>query len=242
MSFLSKILGIVKDCFFPRICPGCQKRSDREGRFICWGCFSSIPLFSESICDRCGRFITGQVKHRFICSACQAHLPAYDRARAAARFGGLLREVLHRFKYQKGVYYCEDLVDLLEGTVRAHFDADAVDVVMPVPLYSLRLRSRSYNQAGLLAESLAARLGRRFDDVSLCRNRSTGTQTKLHREERRENMKGAFTVLRPEWVRNRTILIVDDVMTTGSTLDSCAHALKKAGASRVWCVAVARGD
>ena len=240
-SWLSEWKTVI-DWLFPRICPGCRRHSDREGRLICWGCFSSISLFTESLCDRCGRFVTGQVQHRFICSSCVSEPPAYDRARAAAHFGGFLRELLHRFKYQKGVYLCEDLADLLEGTVRAHFDAAAVDVVVPVPLHPLRLRARSYNQAALLAESLGRRLGRRVDTVSLQRVRFTGTQTRLHRAARRENMKGAFSVARPAWLRHRTVLLVDDVMTTGATFDACARALKKAGVWRVWCVAVARGE
>ena len=242
MKIHSAIGMRIMDWLFPRICPGCLRRSDREKRLVCWRCFASITPYAESLCDCCGRFVTGNITHRFLCSFCRARRPAYDRARAAARFGGLLRELLHQFKYRKGVYLCEDLVDLLEGAVRSHFDAGAIDVIIPVPLHPLRLRARAYNQTALLAGALGGRLSRRVDGDVLRRVRATGTQTRLHRKARLANMKGAFAVRDPAWVRQRTVLLVDDVMTTGATFDACASALKKAGAARVWCVAVARGE
>jgi ComF family protein len=134
----------------------------------------------------------------------------------------------------------QDLVDLLQGGLEAHFRRSSVDVVVPVPLFSTRQRERSYNQAGLLAEALALRIDRRFDGTSLVRNRETETQTHFNAVKRRQNMSGAFSVSRPEWIRQRSVLLVDDVMTTGSTLHECAKALKKAGASEVWALTIAR--
>lgn len=113
-------------------------------------------------------------------------------------------------------------------------------MVLPVPLYSARQRERSYNQAALLAEELARRIDRRFDDKSLVRIRKTETQTHFNAVKRRENMSGAFAVARPEWVRQRCVLLVDDVMTTGATLHECAKALKQAGVRTVWALTVAR--
>jgi ComF family protein len=134
----------------------------------------------------------------------------------------------------------QDLVDLLQGALEAHFRSSSIDVVVPVPLFSARQRERSYNQAGLLAEALACRIDRRFDGTSLVRIRETETQTHFNAVKRRQNMSGAFSVARPEWLRQRSVLLVDDVMTTGSTLHECAKALKKAGACEVWALTIAR--
>jgi ComF family protein len=134
----------------------------------------------------------------------------------------------------------QDLCDLLHGALQACFTPAAIDVVLPVPLFPTRQRERSYNQAALLAEELAQRIDRRFDEQSLVRIRKTETQTHFNAVKRRENMAGAFSVARPEWVRQRCVLIVDDVMTTGATLHECAKALKKAGARTVWALTVAR--
>jgi len=193
------------------------------------------------MCSLCGHPVEGDVRHAFVCGACRAARPAFDRARSAGRFAGLLREQIHRFKYGGALWLRRDMTDLLAGCLGAQFDAGAVDVVVPVPLHPVRLRVRSYNQSALLAQELAARIGRRFDGRALVRTRVTETQTHLDAAHRRANILGAFSVVRPEWIAHRCVLVVDDVMTTGATLGECARALKKAGARTVWALTVARG-
>lgn len=231
----------VADWFYPRICPGCGERSDRPGRHLCWGCFSRLELHTQSLCVLCGHPAEGAVSHAFVCGACKAVKPAFDRARSAGHFTGVLREQIHQFKYGDALWLKHDLVDLMNGCFLAHFETEAVDVVIPVPLHPVRQRERSYNQAALLAQELAQRNGRRFDCRSLVRTRKTETQTQFDAAHRRRNILGAFTVARPEWVTQRRVLLIDDVMTTGATLSECARTLKKAGARSVWALTVARG-
>ena len=237
----AKIADRVTDWFCPRVCPGCGQVSDRPGRHLCWDCLSRVDLYSRGLCTICGRFAEGQVSHAFVCGTCRQTKPWFDRARAAGRFSGVLREQIHQFKYRQALWLKHDLVDFLQGCLNAHFDPEAVDVVLPVPLYPVRQRERSYNQASLLARELSRRIARRFDARSLVRIRLTGTQTTLDAAHRRVNMLGAFSVVQPEWVRRRCVLLVDDVMTTGTTLNECARMLKKAGARTVWAVTVGRG-
>ncbi len=144
------------------------------------------------------------------------------------------------FKYNHATWLARDLVDLLEGVVRARLDAPAIDLVVPVPLYPNRLRERGYNQSAILAEGLALRLGRRFDGDSVVRTRDTEHQARLNGDERRNNLKDAFAATDPSHIRGRTVLLVDDVMTTGATLNHCALAIISAGAERVWCATAAR--
>lgn len=231
----------VADWFYPRVCPACGQPSDRPGRHLCWACFQRVELHTQSLCSLCGHPAEGPVQHAFVCGACEAAKPAFDKARAAGHFRGVLRELIHPFKYGQALWLKRDLADLLAGCLSAHFSAAEVDVVVPVPLHPVRLRERSYNQAGLLAKELAARISRRCDARSLVRIRKTESQTRFDAASRRINTLGAFAVARPEWVAQRRVLLVDDVMTTGATLSECARMLKKAGAHQVWAVTVARG-
>lgn len=240
-SRLAETSTAVLDLFFPRTCAGCSGAVDRSGGYLCWECFRAIELRETGLCEQCGLKIQGDVQHAFTCGACQITPPAFDRARSAARFGGVLRNLLHQFKYNSGTWLCGDLTDLLQGCVLAHYTVADVDAVVPVPLHAGRQRDRGYNQAALLAWKLAGRLDRPCLGDALVRLRPTPTQTRLHAEERRANVRGAFAVRAPAWVRGRTVLLVDDVMTTGATLSEAAATLRRAGAWRVWAATVARG-
>lgn len=242
---LTGILGIPRflaDMLYPNECPGCGRPCDRPGHFVCSECFSSqIHFFKGLRCNICGKAYSSGEDASFICGACSRTPPAYDKALSAVHFSGLPRDLIHRLKYGGQLWLAGELTDLLEACLRSGFPSDEIDAVLPVPLHRLRRRERTYNQAAVLAESLAKRIDRRFDSESLSRIRMTTTQTALDLPARRANLSGAFAVTRPDWVRDRTLLLVDDVMTTGSTLDACAQALKAAGAARVWAVSVARG-
>lgn len=240
-GWLATAASRIADGFYPRVCPGCGRVSDRPGRHLCWDCFSRIDLYTDSLCSICGGWAEGAVSHAFVCGSCRHAKPWFDRARAAGRFAGVLREQIHQFKYAQALWLRDDLTDLLQGCLAAHFSAESIDAVVPVPLYPARRRERTYNQAAVLAKELARRIDRRYDGRALARIRATGSQTVLNAAHRRANLLGAFRVLRPEWVRSRCVLLVDDVMTTGATLNECARMLKKAGVRTVWAVTVGRG-
>lgn len=228
------------DFAFPRICPSCRARSDREGRHLCAACFAGLDLHDGAVCSRCGAMPEGAVGRDYLCADCRDRPPAFDLARSAAHFDGATRDMILAFKYGGATWLRDDLADLLEGCVKARFDSGAIDAVAPVPLHPSRMRKRSYNQAALLAAALAKRLGTDFRPRMLERLRATATQTRLGALRRRDNVRGAFSCAEPEWAAGRTVLVVDDVMTTGATLHECAKVLKSAGAVRVWCATVAR--
>jgi ComF family protein len=239
----SASLSRLLDLLFPRLCPLCGEVSDRAGRLICWTCFARLPLHTvdDAVCRHCGLAPEGRVDGPFLCDGCRQSPPGFERARTAAPFRGGIRAMLHAFKYNGATWLCADLVDWLEGAVRTYYDPAQIDLVLPVPLHASKLRQRSYNQAALLAASLARRLQLEVRPDALRRNWATPTQTRLSAHARRQNVHGAFGVAHPEWVRGRTLLLVDDVMTTGATLDEGSRCLKAAGAWRVWAIAVARG-
>lgn len=237
VTYVKAVLDIV----FPRHCAACGTDVDRADSLVCWECFRNIELVEGALCTYCGLKAEGTFTQAFVCGNCHDHQPAFERARVAGRFQGVLRDLLHAFKYKHSVWLCRDLTDLLHGCVLTHFCAAEIDVVIPVPLAAVKRRSRSYNQAALLAHALARRLKRPYCGAALVRIRDTPSQTRLSAAARHANMLGAFKVTAPEWVRGRTVLLLDDVMTTGATLHEAARALRKAGAAHIWAVAVARG-
>ncbi|MGN0852975.1 MAG: ComF family protein [Kiritimatiellia bacterium] len=243
MKPLRTLLGPLADLCWPRICPveTCRRPSDRPERHLCSRCLATLPFFeSGGMCRVCGGLVAAETQHAFVCEECRRHPPAFELSRSAVRFLEPARSLILDFKFHKATWLTDDLVDLLDGLVHAKMAAAAIDVVVPVPLHPNRLRERGYNQCGLLADGLARRINRRADLRSLLRVRDTEHQARLGREQRLKNLDGAFKVVRPENVRGRTVLLVDDVSTTGTTLSRCAQALLDASAARVWCATVAR--
>ena len=214
---------------------------DRPRRHLCSACFSGLPFHEADGCCRiCGTTIVSKVQHDFVCEACAKTKPSYEFARSAVVYEEPVDQLLNDFKFAGAVWLAEDLADLLEGAVRAKLQPADVDVVVPVPLHPNRLRTRGYNQSALLARALGRRINRRVDERSFRRIRDTEHQSRLSGDERRTNLVGAFAVADARGVRGRTVLLVDDVMTSGNTFSHCAKALVEGGAFRVWCASVSR--
>jgi competence protein ComFC len=166
---------------------------------------------------------------------------AFDYATAAYRSRGVVRDLIHRFKYDHRLHLRHLLARMLcEGFRDGRLAASPPALIVPVPLHPARQREREFNQAEVLARLAGARLDVPVEDV-LQRRRYTLTQTNFHREERLANLAGAFAVRSGGNVDGRTVALVDDVLTTGSTADACARVLRRAGAAAVVVITVARG-
>lgn len=231
----------LADLLWPRRCEGCGNPPGEGGGHLCWDCRAQLPWIEPPYCDRCGDPVTGAITNDYLCSLCTAREPAFDRARSAVRFRGGVKDWLHHFKYSHATHLSADLGALLAAAVRAHYGHEKPDAVAYVPLYAVKERTRTYNQARLLAAALAREMKLPLARSCLERVRDTGTQTHLTARQRAMNVEGAFRARCPEWVEGRQFLLVDDVMTTGATVNECARALKEAGAGRVLVVTVARG-
>ena len=244
MQPLRALWNTLADVLWPRTCavPSCSRPCDRAERHICSRCFAALPFHEAGgACDICGALVSARTTHAFICSDCRAKRPAFEHARSALVYENEVEQLVQTFKFRKGVWLTEDFVDLLEGAARAHLAAAEIDVIVPVPLHPNRERQRGYNQCALLAEALAARLDRRADCTSFARVRDTPKQSRLSEEERRKNLKPEdFAVTHPDNLRGRTVLLLDDVMTSGRTLSICSQVLLAAGVSRVWALTLAR--
>ena len=234
------LLADLLDFLWPRVCAACGRPADRPGRHFCSDCLNRLPFApTRGCCRRCGRAAEG-LDAEFLCEECRTIRPCFDRAASALRFDGVARDAINGFKFRCRLWLKEDLVDWLEAVVRARFKVEEIDVVVPMPVTFWHRLDRGYNQCAYLARGLAQRLGAPYKGRSLRRKGHPRRQGGLSEEERRTNVIGTFCVSRPPDIRGKTVLVIDDIMTTGSTLSACAEALKAHGAARVWCATLAR--
>jgi ComF family protein len=240
-EFASTTASYGLDIVYPRRCGGCGGELADRGMHLCWECLAGAVYVKDPFCSCCGDPVDGAVHHAFLCSWCRRTRPAFALARSAIRFRGVMKQVVHAFKYERACHLAGDLGGLLAGCVRAHYAGIDFDGVAYVPLHPLKARERSFNQSRLLAVSSARQLEIPVLHRSLARVRMTCTQTRLSAEERKSNVRGAFRAAMPEWIDGRRLLLVDDVMTTGATVNECAKVLVQAGARSVHVVTVARG-
>jgi ComF family protein len=242
IPLMSLLVRAFLDLLFPRACVGCGRPPGTEFLHLCWDCVSGLAYIRGCFCRVCGDPAEGLVGDDWVCATCAETPPAFNLARSAARYRGVLREAVMMFKYDRAVWLAQDLALLLAGLARgAWLEGVVLDGVLAVPLHPRKERIRTYNQSGLLAAGLARALGKPLLGGSLVRTRDQGTQTHLTARDRTANVRGAFGVRKPDRVVGRRLLLVDDVMTTGATANACARALKNAGASAVYVATVARG-
>jgi ComF family protein len=228
------------DVVFPPTCPGCDCAT--RGSALCGACQREIVEARSPLCPICGIPFFGRAGSDHACQRCLEHRPSFFQARAVATYDGAqtdnrLSSALFRYKYGREVVFARPLGALLSARCPL---AASYDVIMPVPLHVERLRWRGFNQALLLARPLARRVRVRIDPFALPRTRATPPQVGLDERSRRRNMARAFAVTDARAVRGRSILLVDDVMTTGATLNECARTLQKAGARVVDALVLAR--
>jgi ComF family protein len=227
--FAYHLLWQAIDWLYPPHCAGC----DRLGERWCATCQQQVGVIGEEVCPVCGDVESGQA----LCPACQDHPPAYRALRSWGAYSGTLRNAIHRLKYKGDIGLAEPLSKhLIAYYNQLNWN---VDFVIPVPLGLARARQRGYNQSSLLARPLAHALQIPYKPACLQRNRETRSQVGLSAHQRRENVYGAFRA-NHEQVSGRIILLVDDVTTTGSTINACAQALSLAGASAVYGLTLAR--
>ncbi len=194
-----------------------------------------------TICDRCGDpLVTTVVSGPWLCGRCRRGLNAFDFCRSFAIYQGVVRNALHHFKYGGKHRLGSRLAEFLIHTWINAAPFHEVEIIMPVPLHRRRERQRGFNQSSVLAKYLSRFTRRTLELRLLKRNRSTPSQTGLTLRQRRLNVSSAFEVRRPHLIRGKVALVIDDVFTTGATLNEVARVLKEAGARKVLAMTVAR--
>ncbi len=225
------------DILFPRFCLNCQK----EGSYLCQDCFSLIDIFQRQYCPFCLR--PKVVDDGRTCASCEKTKKLSGLYCAASYDNFIVKRLVNQFKYEP---YIKELAEPLVSLIIAHINSiDKQDfnefVLIPIPLHKKRLRRRGFNQAEEIAKELSRKLNIPVFNNILIKIKKTPPQVELNKKEREENILGSFIYQSSELIKNRKILLVDDVFTTGSTMEECAKVLKKDGAKEIWGAVIARG-
>jgi len=227
---------------YPEVCQLCglARATPAEG-FVCAKCARSVEIIKPPYCDQCGLPFAGDISQTFVCQNCQSSELHFCSARAAVVAKDQVLDAIHRYKYNRALCLEPFLAGLLVSQARPVLSSNQWDLIVPVPLHSLKEREREFNQAERLSRCLSRAVSIPVETKAIRRVLPTRTQTLLTREERLENMRKAFACNMSADIKRKKIILVDDVFTTGATTSSCALALKQGGATEVCVWTVARG-
>jgi len=211
--------------------------------FVCIDCWSKIKWLKDPYCSKCSRPLPSTFKSipTFLCPECRRQNVYFNRAFIPTLYEGVMKKVIHLLKYNKKT----GIMRTLERIMRSYFSClnssfPCLDLVVPIPLHRKKLRERGFNQAELIAKVVAKHLQVRLTKGNLKRTKATITQTSLDREERRRNLREAFTIKNRDEFQAKNVLLVDDVYTTGTTIKEAAKVLKEARVKDVYVFALAR--
>lgn len=233
-------VNALLDFLYPPLCLLCR-RSVGDGGHLCSVCWSNIDFLDGPVCSCCGAPFEIDPGADMLCAACQARPPAYDAARSVMRYEETSKRPILALKHGDRLDLAPTFAEWLARAGRELLEMS--DIIVPVPLHRRRLWARRYNQAALLAKALARRVDKAYDPLILWRTRPTPSQGEMRSAKaRRRNVMGAFRVARTKaaTVGGRAVLLIDDVMTTGATVEACARTLKRSGAEQVFVLTLAR--
>ena len=238
---VSDFIDEISDTLFPPLCIACSEvLPSGHQEVFCPECRRQITFITGSCCPICGIIFPDSPSGNHLCGTCLENRPWFTSARAAVAYDGVMLDAIHQFKYGRNITTGTALARLLAGFDFADINLGIYDAIVPVPLHIKRLRERGFNQSLILASALGKKYGMAVDFSLLKRHKFTLTQTGLDRQEREKNISGAFVAVLPERMQNRNLILVDDVYTTGATINECAKTLVKAGASQVAVLTLAR--
>jgi ComF family protein len=236
-QFLDNISAII----FPPQCLACEEIINSPANpAFCGHCREKIRFITGSICPVCGKPFWNSPAVSHICGSCLENRPYFIQARAVANFETIIMEAIHRFKYGRNISLGNALGSFMADFHFPDFDFTEYTLLIPVPLHIKRLRERGFNQSLLLAYKLGGKYKLPVNFSLIKRRKATLTQTGLNKTEREENIKGAFVVIDEKKVCDENIILIDDVYTTGATINECAKTLLKTGAQKVAALTLAR--
>ncbi len=229
------------DILYPRHCFGCDKGLYEErSAYICIGCQEKIMRTKVSRCVKCG-FVLGPgiIASNNGCPECEKTNLKFEKSFFVSDNKEPIKNLIHQFKYKKHICLAKPLGHLLIKLLGQEIICE-IDVIVPVPLHWKKKQKRGFNQSSLMAKKICKKLSLPISINNLHRVKNTLSQTQLSRLQRQKNVYGAFRVKNPEKFNKKNVLLVDDVLTTGTTASECAKSLKNAGVNKVFLVALAR--
>ncbi len=227
---------------YPPACQLCgeQRASAQEG-FVCSSCWGKVRFIHPPFCQRCGLPYPGEFNAPFECANCRELELHFVSARSAAKAHGVILDAIHRYKYQRALWFEPFLADVFLRQAVPALRQEQWSLIVPVPLHATKKREREFNQAECLARHLSRATKIPLNQTWLRRVVPTRTQTLLTRQQRAANVRRAFTLRHDARLNGERIILVDDVFTTGATTNACAQVLRAAGAGEVCVWTVARG-
>jgi competence protein ComFC len=237
----ARVGRLIELLLFPSFCHLCRAPLERPTeRIVCSACLSSLVAYAGPVCPRCGRALQ-DAGGEHLCARCLTEPPVFSRHRSCGLYGGTLKDVILLFKYRKYAPLSRPLARFAEATLGAVEGLWAgAEALVPVPLHRARRRDRGFNQSRLLARDLGRLRGIEVLDRVLVKVRDAPPQAGLRAADRARNVIRTYAVRRPELVRGRTVVLVDDVTTTGATLSECARVLTEAGTKDVRAITLAQ--
>lgn len=228
----------ILDILFPRRCPVCGEITEPAGSLICPSCFRELSFVKSPTCKKCGKEIASETME--YCEDCISHRHIFEYGVALLNYNETARTSMAQIKYKNKREYLDFYGEALATRYEKQIRRMQVDVIVPVPVHRSRRRRRGFNQAELLAEVMGERLGLPVEADTLVRTKKTLPQKELSAGDRLRNLSGAFRVGNIS-ADIRSVLLVDDIYTTGSTIEACARVLKKAGVEHVYFAVICTG-
>jgi len=219
--------------FLPPQCPCCENFLEEGRQGFCSNCLSEIRWIEPPFCSICGIPFASKAVENHPCGACVTRGKYFTMARALGAYEGSLREAIHRWKYEGKIHLTPFFTEWMAEGLNRYWEPASLDLLIPVPLHTQRLRERGFNQALLLVKELSLRTGIPYRKTILQKKKSTLPQVNLSGTEREKGLRGAFQTIGKEELLEKSVLLVDDVYTTGATVNECSKVLLRGGAERV---------
>ncbi|MFH1621523.1 MAG: ComF family protein [Candidatus Omnitrophota bacterium] len=223
------IINSIINIIYPPVCAGCNKPNYNNiiNNYICNECFYGIKRHIPPFCLKCGRSLS-QIKsiNKGACAACAERQYYFDEAWSVCKYEGTIKDLIHKFKYSQKIQYKEIFQNLFEEFLGAFNILKDIDFIIPIPLHPTRLREREYNQSQILSSLISGIIHKPVVSDILARRRNTKSQIELDEKTRIRNIADCFAIKKSHWLKSKSVLLVDDVLTTGITLSEAAKTIK----------------
>lgn len=234
----SKLLAAFLDMLYPRRCPICDQIVMPKGQFICKGCFGKLSFIRQPVCKKCGKEVLSDTIE--YCLDCTRHKRSFEYGIALLHYEKWAKHSMAQIKYKNKRQYMDFYIEAISRRHKSQILQMNADVLIPVPIHPSRRRQRGFNQAELLAVGLGRKLGIPVSANMLIRNKNTVPQKQLNPGERLKNLGQAFEMgQKPSGIE--AVILVDDIYTTGSTIEACTRMLKQMGVKRVYFISICIG-
>ena len=238
--FMLYMIGGIINLIYPAFCRSCGKKTIQ---YICKDCFKEIKKRTPPFCIKCGKKIHKSPRLEELCCDCKKNSIYFDRAFSVFQYDGMFKEMIHDAKYRK-LSLVKEFMESSVDFIKEQDIAKNTSIVLSIPMHPVRLFKREINLSHILAKYIAKKMNLQYSAKLLKKTKNTSPQTGLKRNERIKNIKGSFSLEKNglSYIKDKNMLLVDDIFTTGSTVNECARILKDAGASYVEVITLARGD